>query len=142
MTDDKNYNELIKLKTFEERFNYLKTNSRIGEETFGRDRYLNQMLYASKEWKRVRNQVILRDDGKDLGIEDRTITDKVVIHHIVPITSDDILNRDKKVFDLNNLICVSDSTHKAIHFSDDSMIIKEYKPRYKNDTSPWRKDNE
>lgn len=134
----KSYNELLEKETFEDKFEYLKTNSKVGAETFGCNRYLNQQLYSSKEWKHVRNTVILRDNGCDLGVKDRIINGRIIVHHINPITVDDVLNRDKKVFDLNNLICVSEQTHNAIHYSDDSQIIKDYVGREPNDTIPWK----
>ena len=135
----KSYEELIKLKTFEERFDYLSLDGAIGVETFGFDRYLNQVLYRSSEWRSLRDQVIIRDKACDLGIEDREILGRVIIHHINPISKEDIVNRNPRVMDLNNLICVSHNTHEAIHYGNSDLLISS-KPiiRYANDTCPWR----
>lgn len=132
------YSELITLPTFEERYRYLKLNGRIGEDTFGYDRYLNQILYTSSEWRRVRRDIINRDLGCDLGIEDREILDLIIVHHMNPITKQDILDRAPIVFDPEFLICTSDNTHKAIHFGDESLLVIEPIVRRPNDTCPWR----
>lgn len=134
----KTYTELIKLKTFEERFDYLKLEGVVGESTFGSDRILNQMLYKSPRWRSLRNKIIIRDDGCDLGISDRGINGRVLIHHINPITVDDVVRQASKVFDPENLICVSHMTHNAIHYSDDHLLIKDPIVRTKNDTCPWK----
>lgn len=134
----KNYQELVKLQTFLERYRYLKLNGKVGEDTFGFSRYLNQVLYHSSAWKQVRRQVILRDNGCDLGIEDRPIQDKILIHHISPITLEDINNKDPKVLDPNNLITVSLGTHNAIHYGDESQLFIKFTERKPNDTCPWR----
>lgn len=135
----KTYLELIKLQTLEERFRYLKLKGAVGEATFGYDRYLNQIFYKSDEWKSIRNKVILRDKGCDLGILDFPIDKHIIIHHINPITKEDILNRSEKLFDLNNLICVSDRTHKAIHYGDESLLpICNFIDRKPNDQCPWK----
>lgn len=139
-TNTKSYSELIKLETFEERFEYLKLNCRVGESTFGYDRYLNQIFYSTPEWKAARNLVIIRDNGCDLGIDDRIIGGRIFIHHINPITKEDILNRHPKLFDPENLICVSKLTHDAIHYGDENLLIKAPIERSKNDTCPWRRD--
>lgn len=139
-TITKSYSELIKLETFEERFKYLKLNGRVGESTFGYDRYLNQTFYLTPEWKATRNLVIIRDDGCDLGIDDRVIGGRIFIHHINPITKEDILNRHPKLFDPENLICTSKLTHDAIHYGDENLLIKAPIERSKNDTCPWRRD--
>jgi len=134
------YSELVKLSTFEERFRYLKLDSAVGVETFGYDRWINQAFYASPEWKSVRRAVILRDSGCDLGIEDRPIFSSVTVHHINPLTMDDILGRLPNVFDADNLICVSASTHRAIHYGDEGLLIGSFvQDRKPNDTTPWRK---
>ena len=139
---NKSYEELSKLKTFEERLNYLAVKGNVGQETFGFDRYLNQTLYKSKEWRQVRNKVIIRDQGYDLGVCDEWSQeiDRPIIHHINPITEQDIINRDPKVFDMNNLVLCSLDTHNRIHYGetdkDSRPRITERKP---NDTSPWRK---
>lgn len=132
------YTELIKLKTFNDRFNYLMLKGSVGIETFGHARHLNQMLYSSRKWKRVRDEVIIRDEGCDLGIFDREIFGKIVVHHINPITMEDIENEAYVIFDLENLICTTPRTHNAIHFGDESLLIKIPEERTKNDTIPWR----
>lgn len=134
------YNELMLLPTFEERFEYLKLSGRVGEETFGFDRWLNQKFYRSAEWKRIRDQVILRDNGCDLGIEGREIYDKILIHHMNPITKQDILDRSDMLLNPMYLISVTKRTHDAIHYSDDSILMKDPITRSKNDTCPWRHD--
>ncbi len=138
MTIFKSYSSLIKLKTFNDRFNYLMLKGKVGIETFGHDRYLNQMLYSSRKWKRLRDEIIVRDNGCDLGIEDRLIFDKIIIHHINPLTILEIENEDPIVFDPENLICTTPRTHNAIHFGDASLLIKLPEERKKNDTIPWR----
>lgn len=138
MKMNKTYEELIKLKTFKERYRYLKLSGRIGEETFGFNRYLNQVFYRSKEWKQFRNKIIIRDNGCDLGIDGMEIRNKILIHHINPITKKDILERSELLMDENNVICVSHNTHEAIHYGDESLLQDEYIPRRPNDTIPWR----
>ena len=133
------YSELITLPTFEERYKYLRLGGVVGKETFGFDRYLNQIFYKDKEWLRVRDDVIIRDNGCDLGIEDRRVYGRILVHHINPITKDDILNRSRKLFDLENLICTSKLTHDAIHYGDDSILFKDPIERTKNDTCPWKR---
>lgn len=132
------YSELITLPTFEERFNYLKLNGFVGKDTFGYDRYLNQMLYKSPEWKSIRNQIIIRDNGCDLACEGYEIKGRILIHHINPITVEDILNENPIIFDPENLISTVHNTHNAIHYGDESLIIKGPIERTKNDTIPWR----
>lgn len=134
----KTYLELIRLPTFQERFDYLKIRGTVGAETFGYDRYLNQALYRSAEWKRFRRDVILRDRGCDLAVEGYNIYGKVLIHHINPITAEDILNRESKIFDLNNVVCCSLDTHNAVHYSDANLLSKAPIIRSKNDTCPWK----
>ena len=132
------YSELITLPTFEERYRYLRKSGIVGEETFGSHRYLNQALYRSPEWRRVRNDVIIRDNGCDLGMEGYEIRDRVYIHHINPITMDDILNRSPVIFDMDNLICVSFNTHQAIHYGDESLLpIISFTERMPGDTKLW-----
>ena len=137
----KSYSELSKLHTFNERFKYLQVKNKIGNQTFGSKRYLNQMLYKSKEWMRVRNKVIIRDNGCDLGINGREINGPINVHHINPITEKDIVNRSPKVFDMNNLICASDNTHKAIHYGDEELLMDDYQPRRLFDTCPWKRSD-
>jgi len=134
----KTYKELSRLPTFEERFNYLKLGGSVGRATFGFDRYLNQSLYQSREWKKIRNDVIVRDGGCDLGIPGREIFIRTLIHHINPITVEDIEDANDCVFDINNLICTSYDTHNAIHFGDESLLIRLPKERRKGDTTLWR----
>lgn len=134
------YEELKKLNTYEERFDYLKQNGVIGQTTFGFDRYINQALYASPEWKKVRREIILRDEGCDLGVDGFPLDKKgIIVHHINPITEQDIENRSRKVFDHDNLICCSLMTHNAIHYGNDNPItfLREVERR-PNDTSPWK----
>lgn len=135
----KSYNELITIPTFEERFRYLKVYGVIGDQTFGYDRYLNQKLYnTSREWKRIRDKVILRDNGCDLGCEGFEIYGKIIIHHINPITVEDIVTCNPCVFDLNNLISTSHNTHNAIHYGDEKLLIVAPIERKQYDTCPWR----
>ena len=133
------YSELITLPTFEERFRYLKLGGRVGAETFGYDRYLNQIFYKDDEWLTTRDKVIIRDNGCDLGMPDREIKTRILVHHINPITKEDILQRRRCLFDLENLICTLKSTHDAIHYGDESILLLAPIVRTKNDTCPWRK---
>ena len=133
------YSELIQLPTFEERFEYLKLGGFVGKETFGFDRYLNQNFYRSAEWKRVRDKVIIRDNGCDLGIEDRLVSGKIIIHHMNPITDIDILNLTSFLLNPEYLICVSHNTHNAIHYGDEHLLVKNPIIRTKNDTCPWKR---
>ena len=135
----KTYSELIQLPTFEERFQYLKLSGAVGKETFGFDRYLNQNFYRSAAWKRVRDQVIMRDNGCDLGIDDRIIYGKILIHHMNPINDRDILDLTDILLNPEYLICVSHITHNAIHYSDESLLPSEPIVRFKNDTCPWKR---
>ena len=132
------YSELIKIPTFEERFEYLRLNGIVGKDTFGFDRYINQKFYRSSEWKRIRDQVIVRDNGCDLGIEDRMIVGRILIHHMNPITDRDILNVTDLLLNPEYLICVSHITHNAIHYSDEKLLIKSPIVRTKYDTCPWK----
>lgn len=132
------YDNLCELKTFEERYEYLKLNGVVGEVTFGYKRYLNQVFYRSSEWKKIRNQVIIRDNGCDLGVEDRPILGRILIHHINPITDSDIKFASSSLTDLNNLICVSHITHEAIHYGNYDLLIHDIVERAPNDTCPWR----
>lgn len=134
----KSYIELIKIPNFIERYEYLKIGGNIGEETFGFDRYINQILYRSSEWKRTRRNVIVRDNGNDLGIEGRPIGEHIIIHHINPLTKEMIEDRDPSIFDMNNLISCSLRTHNAIHYGDDRLLFKGITERFKGDTCPWR----
>ena len=133
------YTELSKLTTFNERFNYLKLDGIVGEETFGYDRILNQLLYKSKKWRKVRDEVLIRDNGGDLGLEDYPINGRAIIHHMNPITVEDVLNDKPEIFDPEYLITVSNSTHNAIHFSNENNLQKDPIERTRNDTCLWRK---
>ena len=135
----RSYSELIKLKTFEERFNYLKLEGEVGVDTFGNDRILNQLLYKSDRWLKVRDKVIIRDNGCDLGIEGREIYGRILVHHMMPITVEDILNEEDWIFDPEYLISTMHMTHNAIHYSDDNILMKDPVVRSMNDTCPWRK---
>ena len=132
------YSELIKLYTFEERFEYLKVNGKVGEDTFGFDRYLNQVFYRSKEWKHIRDQIIFRDNGCDLGVEGYDIYGKIIIHHMNPIVIDDIRHNSEFLLDPEYLICTTLSTHNAIHYGDYNLISSSPIERKVNDTCPWK----
>ena len=136
----RSYSELITIPTFIERYRYLKLGDRVGEETFGFDRYLNQAFYTSREWRQMRNQIITRDLGCDLGVEGYEIMKRAYIHHINPVTRDQLINRDPIAWDPNNLITVSQDTHNAIHFGV-RLPIAAVDPieRMPGDTCPWRK---
>lgn len=133
------YSELITLPTFEDRFNYLKLDGIVGQDTFGFDRYLNQIFYKSPEWKEIRDYVIVRDNGCDLGIEGREIHSRILIHHMNPISKEDILSRSRYLLDPEYLICTIKNTHDAIHYSDEKLLIKNPIERTRNDTCPWKK---
>jgi hypothetical protein len=128
------------LPTFKERFEYLKLSGRVGEETFGFDRWINQKFYRSAEWKHIRDQVIIRDNGCDLGVEGREIYGKILIHHMNPITKKDILDRTDLLLNPMYLISVTKQTHDAIHYSDESILMNDPIVRSRNDTCPWRHD--
>ena len=132
------YSELITLSTFEERYKYLQLSSSIGEETFGFDRYLNQNFYRSKEWKRIRDFVIIRDNGCDLGVEGRTIYGKIIIHHMNPIRTKDIRDVSDYLLNPEYLICTTHQTHNAIHYGDENLLVRNPIERTANDTCPWR----
>lgn len=136
----KRYSELIKIPTFKERYEYLRIGDRIGDFTFGGHRSLNQVLYRLPEWKRIRHKVILRDEGCDLAHKEFPIDGKIYVHHIVPITIDDILERNPLVFELENLVSTTLYTHNAIHFGnyENSIPFSELLVRKKNDTCPWK----
>lgn len=132
------YSELITIPTFEERYNYLKLNGIVGKETFGYDRYLNQLLYRSSDWRSFRDRIIIRDNGCDLACEGFELQSRIIIHHIDPITVEDILNKHPKVFDPENVVSTSHNTHLAIHYGDKNLISIAPINRYKNDTCPWK----
>ena len=130
--------ELRKLKTFEERYRYLRLFGRVGEDTFGYDRYLNQMLYLSNRWRKTRDRIIIRDNACDLGVEGYEIYDKIFIHHMNPITIEDVeMDRDI-LYDPNYLISTSFDTHNAIHYGNESSLPRLPIIRRRNDTCPWR----
>lgn len=132
------YSELVTLKTFEERFKYLQLNGVVGEQTFGFDRYINQIFYQSQEWKSIRNHVILRDNGCDLGVEGYEIVGKILIHHMNPITAKDIERRSDILMNPEYLISTVHNTHNAIHYGDEGLLVKAPIERKPNDTCPWR----
>ena len=134
----KTYSQLKQLQTFEERYDYLKLGGVVGEDTFGFDRYLNQNFYRSREWKRVRDEVIMRDSGCDLGVYGHEIRGKILIHHMNPITSEDIHRVSDYLLNPEYLICVTHRTHNAIHYGDESLIVAAPIERTQNDTCPWR----
>ena len=138
MTTIRTYSQLKQLQTFEERYDYLKLGGVVGEDTFGFDRYLNQNFYRSREWKRVRDEVIMRDNGCDLGIDGYEIRGKILIHHMNPITSEDIHQVSDHLLNPEYLICVTHRTHNAIHYGDESLIVTAPIERTQNDTCPWR----
>lgn len=137
---NRNYIELKSLPTFEERLLYLQDKQKIGEDTFGFDRYLNQKFYSSGEWRRIKKHIIVRDDGCDLAMPDREIPDGVpiIVHHIIPITKDDILQRSDLLLNPDNLICCTDQTHRAIHYGFDILQSEMVVERRKNDTNLWK----
>lgn len=144
----KTYSEMMQFTTFDERYEYLKLAGHVGEETFGCDRYLNQMLYNTPEWKRFRQSIIIRDNGCDLAMPDRLIspdlgirlprTSNVYIHHINPISKEDVLKRRSMIFDPENVVCCSFKTHQAIHYGDNTLLEPQLVERRPNDTCPWR----
>lgn len=134
----KTYSELIKIEKFEDRFVYLRLPGIVGETTFGGHRYLNQILYQTEKWKSTRREVILRDNGCNLAHKDYSINGSIYIHHINPITIDDILEERPCVFDLENLICTTFKTHNAIHYGSKDFLSRSPVNRTKNDTCPWR----
>ena len=134
----RSFSGLKRLTTFEERYEYLRLKGTVGESTFGFDRYLNQLLYRSDRWRKVRGVVIVRDNGCDLGIEDRDISSKILVHHMNPITMEDIEEGREEVFDPNFLICTSEQTHNAIHFGDANLLPKLPVERRAGDTCPWK----
>lgn len=133
------YSELLTLETFKERYNYLKLNGVVGQETFGFDRYVNQKFYHSSFWKGIRNKIIERDLGCDLGIEGLEIQGRITIHHMNPILLNDLINQNDILTNPEYLICVSELTHRAIHYGDESILPQEPIERFPNDTCPWKK---
>lgn len=132
------YSELITFPTLLERYNYLKLNGQVGVDTFGYDRYVNQKFYNSCEWRRVKDYVIVRDNGCDLGVPGADIPDLIIIHHMNPVTLDDIVKGNPDIFNPEYLISTSLHTHNAIHYSDESLLPKGPIERRPNDQAPWR----
>ena len=136
---NRTYSNLVSFRTFLERYNYLRLRGMVGESTFGFDRYLNQALYSSSRWRKTRDAVIIRDEGCDLGIRDYQINKGLIVHHLNPITIDDVEDQSDEVFDPEFLICVSPATHNAIHFGDETLLPKLPVERRPGDTCPWRR---
>ena len=138
MMSIRTYSELITLHTFEERFKYLQLNGQVGESTFGFDRYMNQVFYRSQKWKSIRDFVIIRDCGCDLGIEGYDIHGKIIIHHMNPLSMRDIETESDFLLNPDFLICTTHNTHNAIHYGDENLLVTAPIERTKNDTCPWR----
>lgn len=138
MMNRKSYSELIKLESFIERFEYLKIGGKIGDETFGFERYLNQIFYNSLDWKRFKRDIIVRDGACDLGIEGRDVIKGLVVHHINPITPQDIRLRSPALFDTENVITTTDQTHRAIHYGNEKLLMFDFVERTPYDTTPWK----
>ena len=132
------YSELITLPSFEDRYEYAKLNNSVGIQTVGCSRYLNQSFYRSSEWRQLRHHIIVRDNDCDLGVEDRIIGGRIIIHHLNPITEKDLESGNEFIFSPENLISVSNNTHQAIHYGDESLLVKDPIVRFKNDTCPWK----
>lgn len=139
MTMIRTYSELSRLKTFKERYEYLRLDGVVGENTFGFDRYLNQAFYKSKEWKDIRRFVIIRDNGCDLGVEGYEIHTNIIIHHMNPIRQDDILSRTDLLMNPEYLITTMLNTHNAIHYGTEELLATAQISRSKNDTCPWKR---
>lgn len=133
------YSELSKFSTFEDRYQYLRLDGTVGEETFGFDRYLNQIFYRSKQWKSIRDYIIIRDNGCDLGVEGYDIRSRIIVHHMNPITIKDLEKESEFLLNPEFLICTTHNTHQAIHYGDENLLIKMPVERTKNDTCPWKK---
>lgn len=136
----RSYSELITLPTFEERYRFLRLSGSVGEETFGFDRYINQVFYRSQKWKSIRDQVIIRDNGCDLGVEGHEIYGRILIHHMNPITLKDVEQESDFLLNPEFLISTTHNTHNAIHYGDESLLVSAPIERIKNDTCPWRKN--
>lgn len=135
----KSYSELKALSTFEERYNYLRLRGRVGQDTFGFDRIFNQMFYRSKEWKSIRDYVIVRDNGCDLGVEGYEIHGRILVHHMNPITLDDIERNSDFLMNPEYLISTMHITHNAIHYGDENLLMTAPVERRRNDTCPWKR---
>lgn len=137
-TKIRTYSELIRLPTFEERFRYLELSGIVGETTFAHERRLNQIFYRSPEWKKIRDYVIMRDNGCDLAMEGFEIARKVIVHHMNPVSIEDVLEHNADIIDPEFLVCCSNNTHQAIHYSDEGLLVTNPIQRLPNDTCPWR----
>lgn len=135
----KTYSELVKLSSFKERYNYLKLNGAVGKETFGFDRFINQNFYRSSKWKKIRDYVIIRDNGCDLGMDGYMIYGKIIIHHMNPISINDIMENSELLIDPEYLISTVHATHNAIHYGDENFIMSFPMERTKHDTCPWKR---
>ena len=133
----RSYSELRRLETFEERYHYLALRGNVGEVTFGFDRYINQQFYRSREWKQIRDKVIVRDNGCDLGVEGYEIHSRIFIHHMNPMSAQEIKNGDESIIDPRYLITTTNRTHNAIHYGDESLLLKPFVPRQAGDTKLW-----
>ena len=139
-TTIRTYSELITLHTYIERFNYLKLGGKVGADTFGFDRYLNQQFYhQDPRCRSARDKVINKDNGCDLGMEGYEIQGKIIVHHMNPITIDDIINKRDWIYDPEFLICTVHNTHNAIHYGDENLLFKGPVVRTANDTCPWKR---
>ena len=132
------YRTLLQIPSFEERFEYLKLRGNVGAETFGSSRYLNQEFYTSHEWKSIRDRIIVRDEGCDLGVPGRLIRGRIIIHHLNPVSELELVHGDDSLLDPDNLICTSFVTHQAIHYGDRSLLYPDPVERTPNDTCPWK----
>lgn len=137
MTKIRCYSDLRRIDDYKARFEYLQLHSQVGLATFGFERYLNQRFYTSAQWKHTRNQVIARDYGRDLGIEGREIFDRVIIHHMNPMSVDQVTDADERILDPEYLVCVTHQTHNAIHYGDASLLAKPFVARRPGDTKLW-----
>lgn len=131
------YSELQRIPTFEDRYRYLALRGQVGEATFGFDRWVNQQFYRSSEWRRLRREIILRDNGCDLGVDGHEIHERIYIHHMNPMTPNDIIHDDENILDPEFLICTTHRTHNAIHYGDERLLPKKYVPRRPGDTKLW-----
>ena len=139
MTDIRCYSELMLLPNYQARYEYLRLKGAVGKETFGFDRYMNQFFYRSPEWRRIRDLVITRDEGCDLGIQGREIFGRIIIHHMNPIRPEDIRNRSELLLNPEYLITTVHGTHLAIHYGDEHLLLQEPIERRPNDTCPWKR---
>jgi len=137
MSISKSYNELLTFDNFEDRYEYLRLFGVVGENVFGFNRYVNQAFYNNPRWRSVRNQVIIRDNGCDLACSDRPIPKRIQVHHINPVSLEMLEDDDPLLYDLNNLICTDEITHRAIHYGDSSLLQQDYVPRRPGDTKLW-----